>query len=123
MWAQTRGVLLDQSDSAERISKFLDWNRGMCFVAIDADGGLLGTILCGHDTRRGYIYHLSVRQSARRSGIGTELVRRSLAALAVQDIHKCHIHVLADNRFAETFWGSTGWSLRNDILTYSAVTY
>lgn len=122
MWRQTEGVLLDVSDSPERVRRFLGSNEGLSFVAADEHGRLIGSILCGHDTRRGYIYHLAVSKGARRMGIGRSLAGSSLAALAGQGVHKCHIHVLTANQFAESFWPATGWTRREDIATFSALT-
>ena len=122
MWKQTDGVLLDQSDSPDRIRAFLEANEGFSFVADDEQDAMVGSILCGHDTRRGYIYHLAVSHGSRRLGIGKVLVSRSLDALAANGIHKCHIHVLTTNDLAESFWIGVGRSRHNDILTLSAFT-
>lgn len=89
---------------------------------MDEHDRLLGSILCSHDTRRGYIYHLAVSDGARRLGIGKRLVDSSLTALATQGVHKCHIHVLKTNPFSKSFWAAVGWTLREDIVTLSAYT-
>lgn len=57
LWSSTEGTglrLLD--DSKDGISKFLNRNPHTNFVC-RLNGELVGTILCGHDGRRGYIYH------------------------------------------------------------------
>ena len=54
MWKQTDGVLLDQSDSPDRIRAFLEANEGFSFIAVNEQDAMVGSILCGHDTRRGY---------------------------------------------------------------------
>ncbi len=38
-------------------------------------------MLCGHDGRRGFVYHLAVARSQRGRGIGRAIMERSLAAL------------------------------------------
>jgi ribosomal protein S18 acetylase RimI-like enzyme len=122
MWSSAPGVELDESDSPDRILSFLQSNGGLSFVSVDGHGHLAGTILCSHDTRRGYIYHLAVDESCRRAGIGGQLVGASLDALSKQGIHKCHIHVMRSNPFAESFWGARGWMLGDDIYTFSSLT-
>lgn len=123
MWEGAEGVLLDDSDSPERVRSFLRANHGLSFVAVDEGGDLLGSILCSHDTRRGYIYHLAVRDSARRLGIGRRLARASMHALGEQGIGKCHIHVLTANAAAIDFWKAAGWTVREDIRTLSGWTH
>ena len=42
---------------------------------------VVGAVLCGHDGRRGFVYHLAVAERCRGVGIGRAVMRRSLAAL------------------------------------------
>lgn len=35
-----------------------------------ADGKIVGAILCGHDGRRGCLYHVCVHEDYRKNGIG-----------------------------------------------------
>lgn len=121
LWGATEGVILDRSDSPERLRAFLAANAGLCFVA-DEGGSLAGTILCGHDTRRGYLYHLAVAHEFRRRGHGRALVGAAMAALAAAGIRKCHIHVLPANAGALRFWQGLGWQRRDDMLLYSRAT-
>lgn len=48
------GVAIRDADSRENIERYLNRNQGLSFKAIK-DDRLVGTILCGHDGRRGYI--------------------------------------------------------------------
>ena len=69
LWLATPGMgLNDRDDSPEGIAAYLARNPTTCFVAEKASD-IVGVILCGHDGRRGFIYHLAVRPSARRPGI------------------------------------------------------
>lgn len=56
---------------------FLKRNPTTNFVATD-NGKIVGTILCGHDGRRGYIYHTVVKDRYRNQGIATSLVRYAM---------------------------------------------
>ena len=73
LWKQSEGVGLSSADSRENIHYFLEQNPGMSFVA-SAEGRIIGTVLTGHDGRRGYIYHLAVHPDRRRQGLGRTLV-------------------------------------------------
>ena len=120
LWKRTPGMGLSDADSRERITAFLARNPGLCFVAEDRSGkGIAGTILCGSDTRRGYLYHLAVDTSIRRKGLGTRLADAAMAALKAQGVEKAHLMVIAGNELGTAFWKAAGWTYREDIDLYS----
>lgn len=121
LWQSADGVGLSSSDSREAIARYLDHNPSLSFTAWDGDE-LVGTVLCGHDGRRGYVHHLAVRPSYWRQGIGKALAARCLAALAAEDIDKCHLFVFAVNADAIAFWKSVGWTQRVDLNVMSQYT-
>jgi len=118
LWRQLPGIRLREDDSRENMAKFLQRNPGMSFIA-EVGGQVVGGILCGHDGRRGFLYHLAVRSDYRRQGIGRALAERSVAALTAAGISKCHLFVLADNREGGSFWQRGGFQLRQDIVILS----
>ncbi len=120
LWKRSDGVRLRDADSREGIDRYLSRNPGLSFVAQDT-GNIIGTIMAGHDGKRGYIQHLSVDVSYRRRGIARELVRLCLEALREDGILKSHLMVLADNDRAKKFWCSLGWLDRKDIALYSYI--
>jgi len=97
LWKGTEGIRVSSEDSRANIGKFLERNRRMSFVARDGKE-LVGTVLCGHDGRRGYLHHLAVALSHRRLGIGRALVERCLARLRGAGIRRCRAFVLTQNR-------------------------
>jgi ribosomal protein S18 acetylase RimI-like enzyme len=120
LWKRTPGLGLSEADSRERIAAFLLRNPGLCFVARRKDSGLLiGTVLCGSDSRRGYLYHLAVDDAARRQGLGRRLAESALLALRSQGVDKCHLMVVAGNELGTAFWRALGWKFRDDIDLYS----
>ena len=119
LWKQTPGVGVGSSDSAQAIETFLQRNPGLSFVAVNAAGGCVGTLLCGHDGRRGYLYHLAVHPDFRRRGIGRALVERTLDGLKQAGISKVHLFVFADNELGKAFWRNQGWLERDDLQIMS----
>jgi len=117
-WCGMPGMGINEADSEEKIRKFLLKNAGLSFCYKE-DGRIIGTNLCGHDERRGYIYHTAVAPEFRGRGIGRMLVEESLRRLRIAGIGKCHIFVFADNETGNAFWKSIGWEKRNDIFVYS----
>jgi ribosomal protein S18 acetylase RimI-like enzyme len=121
LWRVSEGILVGDSDTEERVTRFLERNPGLSLVAHDGTV-LVGTALCGHDGRRGYIYKVAVLDAYRRRGVGLELVRRCMAKLRSEEIVKCHLFVAADNEGALEFWESTGWTRRADLEMFSKLT-
>jgi len=118
LWQACEGVGLSAADEPQAIRAYLERNPGLSAVALDG-GRVVGTVLCGHDGRRGYIHHLAVAQSHRRRGIGRALVERILSALMAQGIQKCHLFVFGENRQAIAFWERVGFSQRVELVMMS----
>jgi N-acetylglutamate synthase len=120
LWRQCDGVGLSDADSQENLCSFLDRNPGMSFMT-SVEGRIIGTVLAGHDCRRGYIYHLAVHPNWRRQGLGRKLVDRCLSALAGAGIQKSHLFVFNNNASGIAFWKSIGWEERSDLKVMSKV--
>jgi len=118
LWQNTEGISLTGADAADNLVFFLRRNPGLSFVCFNEEN-LVGAAMCGHDGRRGFIYHLAVTPTWRGKGIGRSLVEACLAELRTVGIEKCHIMVMGDNQEGLVFWQKLGWSLRNDILLLS----
>lgn len=116
LWMGTAGMgMRTLDDSREGIARFLTRNPNTCFVA-ETDGAIIGVILCGHDGRRGYIYHTAVIPQYRKHGIGRRLVDSTLAALKSEGIHKVALVVFGTNEVGNVFWQSIGFSVREDLI-------
>lgn len=118
LWRTTDGVGLSGADEPPELERFLEANDGLCWCAVTGER-LVGTVLCGTDGRRGYLYHLAVDEAEQRAGVGRELVGRALDAARARGIAKCHAMVFAENEAGRAFWHRLGWSLRDDLVVYS----
>jgi len=112
-WEITEGLSLEESDSKEGMTIFLRRNRGLCFVACNGDR-IIGTILCGHEGRRGIVRHLAVSRKYRQRGVARTLINRCLTALEKAGIRKCNTFVLDTNTEGRRFWEHMGWYLLED---------
>ncbi len=118
LWSNTPGVGLSDADEREAIAFYLERNPGLSFVW-EWNNEILGTILCGHDGRRGYIHHLTVKEAYRGQKIGSHLTATALEELLRLDIKKCHLFVFENNELGKIFWNNIGWKKREDIAIYS----
>lgn len=118
LWKNTPGIGVNEADSKEKIQSFLERNKSLNFVAVVKEQ-LIATIMCGHDGRRGYIYHLAVDEKQRGQGIGKKLIEASLTSLKNQGIGKCHIMVFENNQKGRQFWTYNKWKEREDLVVCS----
>jgi N-acetylglutamate synthase len=119
LWKNTEGIgLHDDVDSKAGIRRYLKRNSGLSFVARENEQ-IIGTVLCGHDGRRGYLHHLAVADTHRKKGIGKALVGRAIAGLRKIGIQKCHLWVFENNFSGQRFWNHIGWTKRKDICLMS----
>ncbi len=115
LWSNTEGMgLRTLDDSREGIDTFLKRNPNTNFV-YRHDEELIGTILSGHDGRRGYIYHAVVKSNYRRFGIGKKLVKEAITALEREGINKVALVVFSNNQEGNAFWESLGFTERSDL--------
>lgn len=117
LWGSIPGIgMRSLDDSREGIAKYLGRNPSTSFAA-EEDGTIIGVILCGHDGRRGFIYHTAVDPEHRGQGVGKALVHAALEALKEEQIHKVALVAYSSNEAGNRFWEEIGFSERTD-LTY-----
>lgn len=118
MWQITTKRALSSADSREQISRYLTHNSGMSQVAV-CDGKIVGTVLAGHDGRRGFIHHMAVLPEYRRRKIGKALAKRAIECIRAEGIEKTHIFSYQNNETGQSFWKNFGFKKREDIFVFS----
>jgi ribosomal protein S18 acetylase RimI-like enzyme len=108
LWQRMEGIEICEGDSREEIAEYLERNPGLSQVA-EADGQIVGAALCGHDGRRGWIYHLAVADTHRRRKIGQQLIDACLDRLRAARLKRAIILVAGDNPAGHDFWLRNGW--------------
>ena len=102
-------------DSPEGFARYIRRNPDTSFVALD-DGRIIGTILAGHDGRRGIFHHVSVLPEYRGQGVGRLLVENAMDALRREGINKVLLVVLSHNDNGNAFWEHMGFTTREDLI-------
>lgn len=121
LWMSIKGFAIRSvDDSREGVEGFLRRNPSTSVVA-EADGEIVGSILCGHDGRRGCLYHVCVREDYRMQGIGKEMVVFCMEALKREKINKVSLIAFTQNDIGNAFWNQIGWTKREDLNYYDFV--
>lgn len=121
LWKRIRGFgIRSMDDSKEGIDRFLKRNPTTSVVA-EEDGKIVGAILCGHDGRRGCLYHVCVDEAFRRHGIGKAMVVKTMEALKEEKINKVCLIAFTSNDIGNAFWNTIGWTKREDMNYYDFV--
>lgn len=115
LWEKTEGLEICEGDSRGEISEYLKRNPGLSRVA-EADGKIVGAALCGHDGRRGWIYHLAVAKEYRGSGVGKLLIDDCARGLREVGLKRAIILVAGDNSTGHEFWLRHGWEDIDDAI-------
>ncbi|MDE6687409.1 MAG: GNAT family N-acetyltransferase [Lachnospiraceae bacterium] len=118
LWMTIKGFgIRSVDDSKEGIEMFLKRNPTTSVVAIE-DGKIVGSILCGHDGRRGCFYHVCVADQYRRRGIGKAMAVYAMNVLKKEHINKVSLIAFTINDIGNAFWNSIGWTKREDLNYY-----
>ena len=118
LWKKIKGFgIRSIDDSKEGVARFLKRNPTTSVVA-EKDGRIVGSILCGHDGRRGCLYHVCVDEDYRRHGIGKRMVVFAMKALKEEKINKVSLIAFTENDIGNAFWNTIGWTERLDLNYY-----
>lgn len=118
LWLSIKGfVIRSLDDSREGVECFLKRNPTTSVVA-EAGGQIVGGILCGHDGRRGCMYHVCVSEQWRMRGIGKAMVVKAMEELKKEHINKVSLIAFSSNDIGNAFWKEIGWTKREDLNYY-----
>ena len=121
LWMTIKGFgIRSVDDSFEGVERFLLRNPGLSTVA-EEGGKIVGCILCGHDGRRGCLYHVCVAEDYRMRGIGKAMVVRCMEGLKKEKINKVSLIAFTKNDVGNAFWREIGWLKREDLNYYDFV--
>ncbi len=105
------------SDNPESVSILLEHDTAWLLLADEGDG-IDGTLVAAWDGWRGNFYRLAVRQSLRRQGIATALVREGEHRMKACGALRNSAMVEGDDDVATAFWGSVGYRLDPRLARY-----
>ena len=121
LWMRIKGFgIRSIDDSKEGVERFLKRNPTTSVIA-EIDGKVVGGILCGHDGRTGFFYHVCVASDYRKHGVGHRMVHFAMKALQSEGINKVSLIAFKSNEVGNEFWHNVGWVERSDVNYYDFV--
>ena len=108
LWQRVQGIEIAEGDDREGVVQFLARNPGLSKVAADGSA-IIAVALCGHDGRRGHVYHLAVDPAYQGRGLGQRLLDECLEGLRGTGVQRVIIMVAEDNPRGREFWKRCGW--------------
>jgi ribosomal protein S18 acetylase RimI-like enzyme len=108
LWQRVEGLEIAEGDDRESVAQFLARNSGLSRVATDG-AAVVGVALCGHDGRRGHIYHLAVDPAYQGRRLGKRLLDECLEGLRRAGLKRVIIMVADDNPSGREFWKRSGY--------------
>jgi N-acetylglutamate synthase len=108
LWHRVEGLEIAEGDDREGIAQFLARNSALSRVAFEGST-IVGVALCGHDGRRGHIYHLAIDPAYQGCGLGKRLLDECLTGIRKTGVKRVIIMVADDNQRGTKFWERVGW--------------
>jgi len=86
----------------------------LLFVAVEGTE-VIGSVMAGYDGHRGWLYSVAVRQSDRRRGLGSRLVRHAEQALFALGCGKVNLQVRTSNEAIVRFYERLGYAVEDRL--------
>ncbi|MDX1710024.1 MAG: GNAT family acetyltransferase [Rhodovibrionaceae bacterium] len=107
LWRET-GLLVWYNNPQTDLALWQRTESAEVFVA-EKRGKIVGTVACGHDGHRGWLYYLAVAPKRHRGGIGRALVHHAERWLLQRDVRKVHVMIRASNPEVRDFYRRCGY--------------
>ncbi|SAK82186.1 GNAT family acetyltransferase [Caballeronia ptereochthonis] len=99
-----------QRDPALSIANKMKTQPELFFIGTLGDE-VIGTVMCGYDGHRGWVYSLAVTPSLRGRGYGSALMRHAEAALTRLGCPKVNLQILAVKTELRGFYEKLGYRM------------
>jgi ribosomal protein S18 acetylase RimI-like enzyme len=97
-----------QRDPALSIANKMRTQPELFFVAVVGDA-VIGTVMCGYDGHRGWVYSLAVSSAFRHRGYGRALMLHAEAALSSLGCPKVNLQILSFKTELKRFYEKLGY--------------
>lgn len=77
----------------------------------ELEGGIVASVMVGHDGHRGTLYYVSVDPDLQGKGYGRQLMRHAEGWLKAQGVWKLNLLLRADNEKIRAFYEALGYEV------------
>jgi len=116
LW-QRCGLTRPWNDPAADIALARKGENAAMLVGRD-DGGIVASVLVGHDGHRGWVYYVAVDPDCRHKGYGRVIMDAAEDWLRARGIEKLQLMVRPDNGQVQAFYQSLGY-LKQERIIYA----
>jgi len=115
LWTNIFGYESERNDPRLTIEKKEAVSDGLFFVAESAVHEVVGTVMCGYDGHRGWVYSLAVTPDFQNQGVGKKLMIHAENALTNLGCVKINLQILENNEKVQMFYRSLGYTTEKRI--------
>ncbi|MGH1470269.1 MAG: GNAT family acetyltransferase [Cellvibrionaceae bacterium] len=109
LWEEC-GLTAPWNDPEKDIQRKMKVNPELFFV-VKEESKILGTIMCGYDGHRGWVYYLAVCPQNRKKGIGRKLMSHAEQTLKENGCPKINLQVRNTNSAVLEFYKAIGYQV------------
>jgi ribosomal protein S18 acetylase RimI-like enzyme len=103
------GLIAAYNDPAVDYRFAVAGENSAVLVAEDVDGGIVGSVIVGHDGHRGWLYYVAAAPDRRGQGIGRDMVDAGEQWLRMRQVPKVQLMVRETNRAVVQFYERLGY--------------
>lgn len=103
------GLVVSHNDLAADFRFALAGPASAVLVA-EGEGGIIGSVMVGHDGHRGWLYYLAAAPERQGQGIGRALVAAAEAWLRVRGVPKVQLMIRPTNTAVARFYDRLGYA-------------
>jgi ribosomal protein S18 acetylase RimI-like enzyme len=103
------GLTRPWNDPAQDISFCRESGHGAVLIGSEA-GGVVASVMVGHDGHRGWVYYLAVEPGKRGHGVGRRMMAAAEAWLRERGVAKLELMVRAENEAVRGFYRRLGYA-------------
>ena len=118
LWRRA-GAHPSPTDTEPDVTRVLEAPHAAAFVAVDADGLVVGSVIATFDGWRGNVYRMAVDPKVRRLGVARRLAAEAEGWLRAAGARRVTALVEGDREIARVFWESVGFEHYEGMLRYS----
>ena len=115
LWVTVFGYATAHNEPSLVIQKKEAVKDGLFFVSLSSDQSVTGTVMCGYDGHRGWIYSLAVQPDLQKGGIGTALMDYAERVLRELGCLKINLQIMEGNEGVRGFYESLGYTVEKRV--------